>query len=434
MSGRSPHAPKVFAAMAGAIWNSPSIVEDFHAICACGGRFAGTDSELKARELLAGRLAAAFGRDVRREPVPYLGWDRGRGRVTAADGRHYPAVPLGRSPATPGAGLAAEIVDLGRGTPADFAHAGERVRGGIVLVRHEYMLASAHIHRRRKYELAKATGAAGFMIACHLPGGLAVTGSAGTGHAGDIPAAGVSLETGEALAACRGTAVLETEGRFVDRVAENLFAEIPGRTDEWVVLCAHLDGHDLAASAIDNGSGLACVLAIAEAIREHVPDLRRGLRIALFNVEEWAMIGSRHHLERLTPAERRSLAFNVNLDSVAGAGRLAVMTSGIAAAESMVRGVNDAHGLGLRLHRPFMGNSDHGNFIHAGVPAVRLCAGIDEPQSNLRFLLTAGDTPDKVAPAELKAAATAGSALLLAACEADIHPLAEAEVARITSG
>ena len=42
-----------FEAAAGAIWSSPRITEDFTALCACGGRFAGTESELRARELMA---------------------------------------------------------------------------------------------------------------------------------------------------------------------------------------------------------------------------------------------------------------------------------------------------------------------------------------------------------------------------------------------
>ena len=132
-------------------------------------------------------------------------------------------------------------------------------------------------------------------------------------------------------------------------------------------------------------------------------------------------------------SERRSLVFNVNLDSVAGAPRLAALTSGIASAESVVGSVNAAHGLGIRVHRPFMGNSDHANFIRAGIPALRLCCGLDEPGSNLRFLLTPGDTADKVDPAELKAAAAAASALVLAAAEAEFPRLSPDEIAGITA-
>lgn len=423
-----------FETAAGKIWSSRAIVDDFHALCSLGGRFAGTGSEAKAREFLATRLAEISGGTVRREAVAYRGWDRGAARLELAGGGSFAACALVRSPATPPGGLRAPVLDLGRGTPADFTLAAERIPGNIVLVRHEYMLAAGHIHRRRKYEMAKAAGAAGFLIACHLPGGLLVTGSSGAGSGEDIPAAGISHEAASAIAAAPGSKVtLNVSGRFVDRGAENLFVDIPGRTEERVVLSAHLDGHDLAASAIDNGSGLVSVLAAASALRDIMPGRRRGLRVALFNIEEWALLGSRDHLASLAEAERGKLVFNVNLDSVAGARHLAALTSGIAAVESVVGAVNGSHGLGIRVHRPFMGNSDHANFIRAGIPALRLCCGLDDPGSNLRFLLTEGDTADKVDPAELKAAATAAAALVLAAAEAEAPRLSPEEIARVTA-
>ena len=48
-----------------------------------------------------------------------------------------------------------------------------------------------------------------------------------------------------------------------------------------------------------------------------------------------------------------------------------------------------------------MANSDHANFAAHGIPAVRLIAGFDAPDSNLRLVLTAADTRDKVRPDEL---------------------------------
>ncbi|HVM80383.1 MAG TPA: M28 family peptidase [Stellaceae bacterium] len=423
-----------FTTAAGRIWGSPNISDDFAALCAFGGRFAGTESEKCAREFLAERLAGEVGAQVRREPIRYRGWDRGPSRLVLHDGREFAACALVRSPSTPARGLRAKAIDLGRGTPADFAVAADRVRGRFALVRHEYMLAAGHIHRRRKYELAKAAGAAGFLIACHLPGGLVVTGSSGAGAGDDIPAAGISYEAAAAIAdQPEQNITLEAVGAFVERVAENLFADIRGKTDEWVVLSAHLDGHHLGESAIDNGSGVVGVLAAASALKDVVPSERRGLRVAFFNIEEWALLGSRDHLAALADRDRQAIAFNVNLDSVAGAAGLAALTSGIPVAEELVETANRAHGLGIRVHRPFMGNSDHANFIRAGIPALRLCCGLDDAGSNLRFLLTAGDTRDKVEPYQLKAAASAAAALVLAASRADIPRLSAEEISRITA-
>jgi hypothetical protein len=67
---------EMFGAAMGRIWASQRIVEDLAALCACGGRFAGTESEVRARQYLAGRMAEATGASVRLGQVPYRGWTR----------------------------------------------------------------------------------------------------------------------------------------------------------------------------------------------------------------------------------------------------------------------------------------------------------------------------------------------------------------------
>ncbi len=395
----------------GRIWASPRIAADHRAICAAGGRFSGTASEARAREWLAARLAVAAGAPVEREAIAYRGWTRGPARVTGADGRDWPAQALGRSPATGEGGLTAPLLDLGRGTPERIAAAADTVRGAIVLVRHEFMVGTGHVHRRAKYEAARDAGAAGFLIACHEPGGLPVTGSDGDGGPGNIPCAGISLEAGAALAAQSGQAItLRTAGEFRDAAAENLFATIPGQGPELVVLSAHYDGHDLAESAIDNATGLACALAVAEAMRDLVPGLARGLQVALFSIEEWALLGSRAHLRRIGEAECARRVLNVNLDSLAGADGLTALTSGVPGMDRFLAAALAPAGLSVGTYAPFMGNSDHANYLRARIPALRLCCGFDQPQSNMRFLLTPADTADKVHPHQLKTAAAVAAA------------------------
>jgi Zn-dependent M28 family amino/carboxypeptidase len=58
-----------------------------------------------------------------------------------------------------------------------------------------------------------------------------------------------------------------------------------------------------------------------------------------------------------------------------------------------------------------MANSDHANFAAHGIPALRLIAGFNAPDSNLRFLLTAADTRDKVRPDELDQALSLATTL-----------------------
>jgi aminopeptidase YwaD len=209
---------------------------------------------------------------------------------------------------------------------------------------------------------------------------------------------------------------LQTSGQFSDSVAENLIVDMPGTGNDRVVLSAHYDGHDPAVSAIDNASGVISAIAAAEALRDIVPGLPRGLELALFTVEEWALIGSRTYLEEMDAEKRSRIAFNVNLDSVAGDAALTAIAGGFpGVAEFVVRAL-DRVGLSVGIYHGFMSNSDHANFVRQGIPALRLCAGFNKPNSHLRFLLTAADTPDKVHPHELKTAACVALALVMAAC------------------
>jgi aminopeptidase YwaD len=398
----------------------PDLWRDFAALCDFGGRLSGSEGERQALAFLSERGAQASGVPSRPVAVPYQGWHARQSRLVLADGSAAPCHPLVRSVATSAAGLTAEVVDLGRGTPDEFAAHREELAGRIALVRHELMFAAGTIHRRRKVMMARETGAVGFLIAGPVPGAC-VAGSSGRDGAEGIPGAGIAPETAARLARSRAgwprvTLVIDAEEGPAE--TETLLFDIPGRTDEWVVLSAHVDGHDLAESAIDNATGVAAALAVTRAVAKHIAPLRRGLRLAFFSVEEWALIGSAQYVVGLHQRQRDAIALNVNLDSVAGGASLTAMTSGFAGIEPFLIDVADANGRALRCVRPLMMNSDHGNFAMAGIPAFRLVAGYDDPLANTRFVLTPSDTRDKVARAELAAAAELSAALIMAACDA----------------
>jgi Iap family predicted aminopeptidase len=386
--------------------------DDFQTICDFGGRLAGTSSEERALGWLRQRAAAATVRPVQSIPVSYAGWRARECRLTVLDasGRDLPAHPLVRTVAAEN--LEAEVIDLGRGTPEAFeAHAAE-IPGRIVLVRHEYMFADGTLHRRRKYEWARERGAVGFLIAGPLPGGLLVAGSSGRGGGPGIPAIGIAQESAARLDGARVRIRIATEER--PATTETLLFDMPGEGEGLVVLSAHVDGHDLAESAMDNATGLAVALEVARRLAPEAAKFRRGLRLAFFSVEEWALTGSQLYVDALPHGERERIALNVNLDSVGGSARFAALTSGFPGLDRFLHRVVP----GVRTFRPLMANSDHYNFARAGVPALRLVSGFDDPGSNLRYVLTPADTRDKVAPEELAAAARIAERIVRAACTA----------------
>src|SRR5947199_6487925 len=110
-------------------------------------------------------------------------------------------------------------------------------------------------------------------------------------------------------------------------------------------------------------------------------------------------------------AARRSMVINLNLDAVGGACALTALTSGFERLDAWVKATAARADLPIATHLPLMANSDHANFAAHGIPAVRLIAGFDAPDSHLRLLLTAADTRDKVRAEELDAALVVASTL-----------------------
>ena len=258
------------------------------------------------------------------------------------------------------------------------------------------------------------------MIAGPVAGSL-VSGSSGRDGTEGIPAAGISPDWAARLrrtAAGWPRATLEIITNEAPALTETLLFDIPGRTDEWVVLSAHVDGHDLAESAMDNATGLAAALSAVRAMCSDTAPRMRGLRLAFFSVEEWALTGSAQYVKGLSESERAKIVLNVNLDSIAGSPNLSALTSGYRGLEPFLLRVAEANGMALRTVRPLMTNSDHANFAQAGIPAFRLVAGFDEPDANLRFVLTAHDRRDKIAKGDLKRATRLAAAIVNAACEA----------------
>jgi Zn-dependent M28 family amino/carboxypeptidase len=144
-----------------------------------------------------------------------------------------------------------------------------------------------------------------------------------------------------------------------------------------------------------HATGVAVVLAVTRALAPLIAGCRRGLKVCLFSAEEWALAGSRDYLERMSESERSSIALNINLDTVGGDAQLTALTSEFPRLESFVRDAAAGTGIGLDTYAPMMPNSDHYNFARHGIPALRLVAGFNRPECNVRYILTRGDTRDK---------------------------------------
>jgi len=195
----------------------------------------------------------------------------------------------------------------------------------------------------------------------------------------------------------KGKIDLKSEVKRVQ--APNVVGILAGRDpklrDEYVVYSAHWDhlgvgapdktGDTIYNGAVDNASGVASVLAIAEALTK-LPPAQRPRRSSLFlfpTAEEQGLLGAEWYSNHpLVPVEKT--AANVNLDSMNVLGITHDFIP-LGAERSTLKGVVEAvaRESGMRVSpdaRPEQGSfyrSDHFPFAKVGVPSISLKEGND---------------------------------------------------------
>src|SRR5690606_25421757 len=262
--------------------------DDFEAICDCGGRVAGSESETQSLRVVEAMLRTIGSGDLRSESAPYAGWHglESSLELLRTEGPALPLVAnalLGAQSTGP-EGLVGEMIDLGRGTPEQFALHRAEIAGRIVLVSHEYPFAAGHIHRRRKYDAAREAGAAGFIISNPVPGIGPTCGSSGRAGGAGIPAIATEFESGARLRRAERPQVrMRTRGEVANKTTQVLVLDLPGQGPERVVWAAHIAGRALAESALDNASRVAAAIAVARAFAPAIGALPRGLRVCIFS-------------------------------------------------------------------------------------------------------------------------------------------------------
>jgi Zn-dependent M28 family amino/carboxypeptidase len=291
----------------------------------------------------AGSLAT--GRDVR--TIAYSAGGRVTGRVR----------PVGLTP-----GRAA---DAGC-READFA---ELRDGEVALVQRGTCRMSV------KARHAQAAGAAAILVANDgRPGGTGTI-AATLGAPGlRIPALFVSTAAARRLAAA-GRVTVAVDAVSERRSTANVLAEA-GDGPRVAMAGAHLDSVVDGPGLNDNGSGVAALLAAAEAIGSRAPDGAR-LRLAFWGAEELGLYGSRRYVAGLDRAERDAIAAYVNLDMVGTpGGRMAVYRGDATVRRELRRALRERGHDDVRDER--LGrSSDHAPFAGAGIPVGGIFTGLD---------------------------------------------------------
>ena len=279
-----------------------------------GPRSAGSSGDAAAVRWALNKLASLGFSKVRTQDVLVPRWVRGNAEVTLAGSTPQPlvAVALGGSVGTSDEGVEAPVVEVAS-LDALNALPATTVGGKIVFI-------NQRMERTRDgsgYGAAVRNRGDGPSAAGNLGAVALLIRSIGTSdqrhaHTGSInyrvdapriPALALSNPDADQLARWLKPGkpvrvrVKSTSRELPATWSANVIGEIPGaeRTNEIVLLGAHLDSWDLGQGAIDDGAGVAIVIEAARLIARLERKPARTVRVVLFANEEFGLSGAKEY-------------------------------------------------------------------------------------------------------------------------------------------
>ena len=176
------------------------------------------------------------------------------------------------------------------------------------------------------------------------------------------------------------------ENEIKKDVSKNVIALIPGteRKDEFIIYSAHWDhfgigkaieGDSIYNGAIDNASGTAGLLAIAEAFKKG-NETKRSIVFMAVTGEEQGLLGSAFYAENPIFNPKKTVA-NINIDALGSPGKMKDLTITGFGQSEMDEYAKEAANSQNRYIIPdpeaekgYFFRSDHFNFAKIGIPAL----------------------------------------------------------------
>lgn len=175
--------------------------------------------------------------------------------------------------------------------------------------------------------------------------------------------------------------------------SENVVGRIPGAdpalAGQVVVFTSHWDhkgigpavrGDSIYNGAEDNASGIAAMLATAQALAGATPRPRRSILFVATTAEESGLLGSEAYVQRpLVPLERTAAVINLDVTNVHGATQdISALGTDRSTLGPVFAAAARAEGLAVESRPDVRGaffRSDHFPFARAGVPALSFRSG-----------------------------------------------------------
>ena len=273
-----------------------------------GQRLAGTEAEARARDWGIAKFKELGFKNVRIEPFQVDRWERHseHAEITSPFPQKLTITALGGSIATVPEGIVGQVVRFENLQALKDAPM-KGLKGKIVFV-DEYM---TRTQDGSGYGVAvkKRSGAA---VEAGKRGAVAaLIRSVGTDHhrfphtgqmtydqnVVKVPIAALSAPDADQLHRALGRGDVEVKLQidvqsYGKSQSGNVIAEIPGVTDEIVIIGAHLDSWDLGTGAVDDGAGIGITVGAAKLILDMNKKPKRTIRIVMFGAEEVGLVGA----------------------------------------------------------------------------------------------------------------------------------------------
>lgn len=186
----------------------------------------------------------------------------------------------------------------------------------------------------------------------------------------------------------------DLKSTIAEKKSRNVVGVLPGskRADEAVLYMAHWDhlgkhegeqGDNIYNGAVDNATGVAGILEVAEAMAHQEPKPERSVVFLAVTLEESGLLGSKYYVAHPTfPLDKIAGVINIDAMSVAGRAKDMTVTGfGSSELEDILKPLAANQGRTLHgetaVQSGFYFRSDHFNFAKAGVPALYADGGED---------------------------------------------------------
>ena len=181
---------------------------------------------------------------------------------------------------------------------------------------------------------------------------------------------GVNINAKDAVALIEKgvtTAKIVLEQEEYTGTSHNVVLDLPGETEQHIVLTAHYDSTSLSQGAYDNMSGSVGLLGIAEYFKDHPH--RYGLRFVWCGSEERGLLGAKAYVEQHKD-ELKDVVLNINLDMIGCImGKFIACCTTEEALVQYLGYMGDELGFGVKPYQDVY-SSDSTPFADNGVPAL----------------------------------------------------------------